>query len=438
MRAAKFGNSFLQGYASDLFHQQCQTLKLLNAARHYKIGMPLTGAQLNNLSRPVLIDRLIARRLFPLALEICNYLKLASGEGKSRVLGHWACYKVETSTEDEAETARQVSSRLGLNAEISYSDVAGRAAEVGKKRLAVQLLDHEVRADKQVPLLLKLGQGAQALNKAIDSGDTDLIYHVILSLQEQHSTADFHMIIRGVELGARLYKKYCSQYSPAALQSWLQQEDDWASLARQSVIESYATGRIETRLSALVTAQDYYKKGRCEFDLSATEETSRLLNNQSKLEEKLGRMYMNKSLHDTVSQLLEEGELKIADKLRSDFKLSDRKYLWLKVRAFGKSKQWVELANLAKSKKSLIGFGPFIDVCVESGCKDEALRYLVLIQPEERLQYLLKLDMHSEAAELAFQIKNLEALTMIEVKSVNNFTLLEKVAAFKQKLQSSR
>jgi len=167
-----------------------------------------------------------------------------------------------------------VSSRLGLNAEISYSDVAGRAAEVGKKRLAVQLLDHEVRADKQVPLLLKLGQGAQALNKAIDSGDTDLIYHVILSLQEQHSTADFHMIIRGVELGARLYKKYCSQYSPAALQSWLQQEDDWASLARQSVIESYATGRIETRLSALVTAQDYYKKGRCEFDLSATEETS--------------------------------------------------------------------------------------------------------------------------------------------------------------------
>ena len=43
-------------------------------------------------------------------------------------------------------------------------------------------------------------------------------------------------------------------------------------------------------------------------------------------------MYMNKSLHDTVSQLLEEGELKIADKLRSDFKLSDRKYLWLKLR----------------------------------------------------------------------------------------------------------
>ena len=50
----------------------------------------------------------------------------------------------------------------------------------------------------------------------------------------------------------RLYKKYCSQYNPGALQSWLQQEDDWSALAHQSLIESYSTGRIETRLSALV------------------------------------------------------------------------------------------------------------------------------------------------------------------------------------------
>ena len=49
-----------------------------------------------------------------------------------------------------------------------------------------------------MPLLLKLGQGAQALGKAIDSGDTDLMYTVILSLQQQHSAADFHMIIRQV------------------------------------------------------------------------------------------------------------------------------------------------------------------------------------------------------------------------------------------------
>jgi hypothetical protein len=35
-------------------------------------------------------------------------------------------------------------------------------------------LDFEPRASEQVPLLLKMGQMQAALNKAIDSGDTDL------------------------------------------------------------------------------------------------------------------------------------------------------------------------------------------------------------------------------------------------------------------------
>ena len=43
-------------------------------------------------------------------------------------------------------------------------------------------------------------------------------------------------------------------------------------------------------------------------------------------------------------------------------------------RAFGKTRQWEELANLAKSKKSAIGFGPFVDVCIEAGAPAEANR----------------------------------------------------------------
>jgi hypothetical protein len=159
MKAAKFGNAFLSGNGgttSTLFHQQCTTLKVLNAVRHYKLGLPLTMPQLNNLSRTVLIDRLIQRRLFPLALKICEFLQLPTVDGRSRVLAHWAIYKVESSTEEDSETARQVSSRLGLTPDISYSDIAEKAAECGKKQLAIQLLEHEVRADRQVALMLKL------------------------------------------------------------------------------------------------------------------------------------------------------------------------------------------------------------------------------------------------------------------------------------------
>ena len=96
MRAAKFGSAYLKtGIVTNEFKQQCETLRLLNNIRFYKVGIPLTYLQLEALSRQVLLDRLIARRLFPLALEISEFLNLPSTEGRSRVLGHWAMFKVD-------------------------------------------------------------------------------------------------------------------------------------------------------------------------------------------------------------------------------------------------------------------------------------------------------------------------------------------------------
>jgi len=50
--------------------------------------------RLEKLTMPVLIDRLVLRKLFPYAIKICEYLKVPDAEGKSRILAHWACYKV--------------------------------------------------------------------------------------------------------------------------------------------------------------------------------------------------------------------------------------------------------------------------------------------------------------------------------------------------------
>jgi len=44
-------------------------------------------------------------------------------------------------------------------------------------------------------------------------------------------------------------------------------------------------------------------------------------------------------------------------------------------------------------------------------------RYLALIPGEERLKYLVKLQMFSEAADLAFQLKNLE-VSLLNVSEI--------------------
>lgn len=55
----------------------------------------------------------------------------------------------------------------------------------------LKLLDHESKASEQVQLLLKLDENKPALLKAIESGDTDLVYMVILRLRDNMPLADF-------------------------------------------------------------------------------------------------------------------------------------------------------------------------------------------------------------------------------------------------------
>jgi len=126
----------------------------------------------------------------------------------------------------------------------------------------------------------------------------------------------------------------------------------------------------------------------------------------------------------------------LADKLKSEFKLSERKYLWLKVRAFGESGQWAELSSLAKSKKSAIGFAPFLDVCLQQGERAQAAKFLPLLSQEDRLRYALRLGALGEAAEAAFVLRDQEALARVESLAGGDSHLLDKVAGFRARLQA--
>lgn len=57
---------------------------------------------------------------------------------------------------------------------LSSADIALTAFRLGRRRLARLLIDREPRASKQVPLLLRMDEGEEALRKALQSGDPDL------------------------------------------------------------------------------------------------------------------------------------------------------------------------------------------------------------------------------------------------------------------------
>ncbi|KAI4793359.1 hypothetical protein KUCAC02_032774 [Chaenocephalus aceratus] len=95
LRAASFGKCFLTDFAPEPFVLTCRELRVLNSVRESSVGLPLTHTQFKQMTLQVLIDRLVYRQFYPLAIEICRYLKIPDYQGVSRVLKHWASCAAE-------------------------------------------------------------------------------------------------------------------------------------------------------------------------------------------------------------------------------------------------------------------------------------------------------------------------------------------------------
>ncbi|KAJ8252797.1 hypothetical protein GJAV_G00205690 [Gymnothorax javanicus] len=413
LRAASFGKCFLSNFPPEQFVSMCRDLRVLNAVRDYSVGIPLTHSQYKHMTVQVLTDRLVYRKLYPLAIEICCYLKTPEYQGVSRVLKHWACCKVQQKEEADDVIARAISAKLGETAGISYSEIAARAYECGRIELAIKLLEFEPRSGEQVPLLLKMKRSQLALSKAIESGDTDLVYTVVTYLKNEMNRGDFFMTLRNQPVALSLYRQFCKYQEQDTLKDLFNQDDDHQELGNFYVRASYQEGKLEARLSLLQSAVDEYNKAKNEFSAKATEEEMRLLRFQRRVEEDKGERVLGSSLHDTMHCLLMAGLHKQAEQLYKEFRVPDKRYWWLKLKALAEKEDWDELEKFAKSKKSPIGYLPFVEVCVKHHNKYEAKKYVSKVTPEQKVKAHLAVGELEGAAEAAIERRNEAEISLV-------------------------
>lgn len=439
LRAASFGKSFLTDMPPQAFVSMCRTLRVLNAVRDYMVGVPLTYGQLEKLTMKTLIDRLVLRRHYCLAIRICDYLKIPKGEGASRILGHWACYKVQQANVDDEEIARAISSKLGETPGISYSEIAAKAVDCGRTHLAIKLLDYEAKAADQVPLLMRMNKDDLALEKAIVSGDTDLVYMVVMHLKDNLTLGEFLMAIRHRPVALSLYIKYCKEQDRRTLVDLFYQDDQFLNSGNAFAQDSYNEKTLEAKIKTLSKAQMSYQQGNFTFYAKATEEQIKLMEYQGKLEEKYRKSFMDLSLSDTIYQCVLLGDLKAAEQLKKEFKVPDKRFYWLKVRSLAESRNWLELDRFSKSRKSLIGYEPFFEACLEFSNRIEAEKYVPRVLPENKVACYVKLGKFEDAAETAFAQKSEEGLDLVLGKCASsNRPLANRIQEMKAHLRQRR
>ncbi|EUB64267.1 Vacuolar protein sorting-associated protein [Echinococcus granulosus] len=343
LAAAHFGRGFLSILAapgsgakdldcgtldnlSELTIQITTTLRLLNSIAVDWIGMALTWKQFELLGPSTLLNRLLARKHYPLAVELVRvYQKFPSKipeyvqvrtTGMTRILRHWV-KSLPAQSANPSDTSNSMltrrlfeiinrcggSDRSADGGGVSFAAVAETAIECGQLALAERLLELEPRISAQIALLMRLRRYGHALTRAVQSGDADLLLAGVLQpLQEGEARMEptaLSLLLRQHPIALALYRQYLEgagvggsivprqPRGKLASQTLavLQQEDDPALAIQRTVLEAFSSKDPVYRSSLLLKARDSYQQIKADFLSHTCEEAAKLINFHRRLEE---------------------------------------------------------------------------------------------------------------------------------------------------------
>lgn len=204
-------------------------------------------------------------------------------------------------------------------------------------------------------------EGDLALDKAIESGDTDLIHYVLLHLKSRLPLSAFFRTINARPVAAALVEATAQENDTELLKDLYYQDDRPIDGSNVLLSEALREADVKRKLEKLDLASRVLSDNKdpaAVFQQRSIAEASQLLKVQEALDKELsdGPEFVNLSLNETVYRLILSGYGKRAQKIRSDFKMSETTYWWIRLRALVAKRDWGELEEISKAKKSPIGW----------------------------------------------------------------------------------
>nr|GEW21219.1 protein vacuoleless1 [Tanacetum cinerariifolium] len=433
LRAASYGQAFCSQFQRESIQEMSKTLRVLNAVRSPEIGIPLSIQQYKLLTPPVLIGRLVNAHQHLLALKISDYL----GMNQEVVIMHWACSKLTVSSAIPDPTLLEILlDKLKLCRGISYAAVAAHADQTGRRKLAAMLVEHEPLSSKQVPLLLGIGEEDTALTKSTESGDTDLIYLVLFHIWQKRPPLELFGMIQARPLARDLFIRYARCYKHEFLKdfflstgqlhdvAYLLWKESW-EMAKNPMAASRGYPLHGPRIKLIEKAQSLFAETKEHvFESKAAEEHAKLLRIQHELEVSTKQpIFVDSSISDTIRTCIVLGNHRAAMKVKTEFKVSDKRWYWLKVFALATIRDWDALEKFSKEKRPPVGYKPFVEACIDADEKTEAVKYITkLADPREKAEAYARIGMAKEAAEAASQTKDGELLERLRNTLQQNST----------------
>jgi len=118
----------------------------------------------------------------------------------------------------------------------------------------------------------------------------------------------------------------------------------------------------------------------------------RLLSFQQALEkESAGKIdFVGLSVNETIRKCLVNSMAKRAEKVRSDWKVPDKRFWYIKLYALAEIRDFEGLDTFARSKRSPIGYEPFVNHLVDKGYAKQAASYVNKCDVKNRVDLYVK------------------------------------------------
>ncbi|KAI7522925.1 vacuolar protein sorting-associated protein 16, partial [Hortaea werneckii] len=274
---------------------------------------------------------------------------------------------------------------------------------------------------KQVPLLLNIGEETIALDKAIESGDTDLVFYVLLNLKKKTQLSNFFRTINSRPVATAIVESSAMDQDKELLKDLYYQDDrrlDGSNLLLSEALDASdlgpSTDKLKMAAKLLRDSKEYAPQ------VTALEEAQKLLRFQEAFEKDLDDRFVGLSVNQTMSKLIRAGHAKRAQKVQSEFKVSEKTYWWTRLRALVSKRDWRELEDLGKVRKSPIGWEPFFNEIIGAGNTKVAALFIpkcTALTSAERVEMWVKCGMIAKAGEEALKAKNRDALEELRTQA---------------------
>lgn len=468
--AVSFGKAYNDDYYdSDKYIAVINTLKVLNQLRAADIAIFLTFKQIEAAGWNTVIDMLLTRSQYLLALKIISLLDLQYLRDK--IYTHWCCYKIKkeldlsdidlfkiishklSSAREEVNGGQQVASQRNYLSVIEISEIA---YEEGRIDLCKLLIDLEPSIVKKIEQYLKFDELEIALVKSFENGEYDLSKLLLLNLYDTLSVSQFFKILhqneqknllsseplandanninQGLFVNGDLVEHFwiesIGKHDQAVLEKYFKQEDMKLELAIERFKEY-----IRDSASGDLGYYDMYKQHLLKL-LSSSGDRRNFKFYQQELEilelrKRLSEIYQLdfyefKNLPDILIKLINMHQLKQAFKIVKDFKVSSEKFWYLVVETYAKTKEFERLHQFIVSSsntsdmahlKSPIGFRPIVETCLNN--KGLSHYISIYISNCTDIHYSEKIEMFVEnndllaAANEAYRYKDIEFLNSL-------------------------